>query len=178
VQVFQHRWEFERLLDIYRSHKPLNVLEIGTYHGGTLYHWLQEAVAGCQIVSLDSYAVGVDNRHLYEGWRPQGVQLIAICGDSADPGIIESVRRDGPYDFIFIDAGHYYSEVSADWQNYSPMADAGSIVAFHDILTNPLHPEIEVELLWREIQKLGYVTQELVASPEAVWGGIGVCYMP
>jgi len=50
-------------------------------------------------------------------------------------------------------------------------------VAFHDILSHPAHPEIQTEGVWRQIQRAGYVTQELVATPEAEWGGIGVVYM-
>lgn len=178
VPVFQHQWELEQLLDLYRKRTPSNVLEVGTYHGGTLYHWLQDATFGTFITSLDSYAVGVDNRSKYPEWVPKGIYLNVIQGDSRDPETIEQVRNAGPFDWIFIDAGHYYSEVKSDWDNYGEMATGGAIVCFHDILTNPLHPEIEVEQLWREIQKLGYITQEFVADPDAAWGGIGVVYMP
>jgi cephalosporin hydroxylase len=60
VPILQREAEFSVLLELYRRLEPLKVLEIGTYHGGTLYHWLQNGSADL-IVSLDSYAVGVDN---------------------------------------------------------------------------------------------------------------------
>ncbi len=176
--IFQHVWEFSELLRLYRECAPRRVLEIGTYHGGTLYHWLQQARPPVTVVSVDSYAVGVDNRALYPAWTPDGVTLHALCADSHAAETVAMVAAFGPFDWCFIDAGHYYPEVRADWDLYRPLVRPGGIVAFHDILTSPQHPEIEVERLWREIQRAGYVTQELVADPAAIWGGIGVVAIP
>ena len=52
---------------------------------------------------------------------------IAI-GDSTDPEIIESVRRN--YDLIFIDGDHTYDGVKQDYENYKSM---GGMLVFHDI---------------------------------------------
>lgn len=183
VRIFQWEKEFTRALELYRERSPSRVLEIGTYHGGTLYHWLDSSrhfrlLDNLQlVVSVDSYAVGVDNRHLYGDWRPDGVELVVIEGDSRDPMTVSEVRSRGPYDWVFIDAGHYYHEVFADWQTYGPMCMAGGVVLFHDILPpSEQHPEIEVERLWRQIQRAGYQTMEIVDNPEASWGGIGVVF--
>ncbi len=178
VPIFQWHTEFDRLLDIYRHLEPLAVLEIGTFYGGTLYHWLRNASPGACIVTVDSYAVGVDNRHLYPDWVPDGVQLEAIQGDSREPSTVEQVAPFGPFDFIWIDAGHYYREVAEDWRNYRPLGSASGIIAFHDILPpTEAHPEIEVDRLWQEIQRDGYVTQEIIENPDAEWGGIGVVWL-
>lgn len=178
VPIFQHEYEFATLLDIYRERRPLRVLEVGTYHGGTLYHWLQNARPGAVIVSVDSYMAGVDNRHLYAEWTPAGVTLHVLCGDSRDPDIIMAAAEHGAYDWTFIDAGHYYDEVQADWENYRPLTGPGGLIAFHDILPpSPSHPEIQVDRLWREIQRAGHVTREIVADPDADWGGLGVVYL-
>jgi predicted O-methyltransferase YrrM len=179
VPVFQHVWELSRLLDLYKQRKPKRVLEVGTYHGGTLYHWLQNAVKGAMVISLDSYAVGVDNRAMYPDWTPGGVTLHALCGDSHATETALEVGRFGPFDWIFIDAGHYYNEVEKDWDIYGQMAAEGAVVVLHDISPpHPNHPEIEVNKLWREIQARGYVTQELIASPTQDWGGLGIVYLP
>ena len=178
VPIFQHAWEFERLLELYRMRPPWHVLEVGTYHGGTLYHWLQNAQEGALVVSVDSYQAGVDNRALYEEWAPEGVGVRTIAGDSHAPETVRQAGLHAPYDWLFIDAGHLYEEVKADWESYGPMVAPGGIVAFHDILPpTAAWPEIEVERLWREIQAQGYVTQELVADAGAEWGGIGVVYL-
>lgn len=174
VPILQHKAEFDGLLALYQQERPSRTLEVGTYHGGSLFHWLQHSPAGGLVVSVDSYAAGVDNRHLYSGWTPPGVTLDVIAGDSRDPWTIGRVRHWAPYDFAFIDAGHYYPEVLADWETYAALVRPGGLVAFHDILTHPAHPEIEVGRLWAEIRDGGYDTSEIVAYPDAEWGGIGV----
>lgn len=178
VPIFQHRGEFEQLLELYKNTEPMKVLEVGTYHGGTLYHWCQNAVDGATIVSVDSYQAGVDNRNLYGTWCREGVKVVAISGDSTDPDTIAAAESYGPFDWIFIDAGHYYHEVLADWTNYSKLAAPGATVCFHDILDNKdHHPEIDVRRLWLELKK-DYLTEEYVVDPGNVWGGIGVLHMP
>lgn len=177
VKIFQREWEFSTLLRLYKKRKPKRVLEIGTYHGGTLYHWLT-AHAPEVVVQVDSFAMGVDNRSLFAEWKKAKTELVSIVADSTNPETVDLVEPFGPFDWIWIDAGHYEHEVRADWSNYGPLAAPQAVACFHDILTHPGHPEIEVERLWREIQHQGYVTQELVANARADWGGIGVVYLP
>jgi cephalosporin hydroxylase len=173
VPVYQWESEFAVVLELYRRFKPKRVLEIGTYYGGTLYHWLQNAQPGAQVISLDSYAVGVDNREQYPDWVPDGVLLDIVAGDSRDPQVIEYIRERAPYDWIFIDAGHYLHEVTSDWNTYGPMALPGGVVLFHDILPpTQAHPEIEVAALWEAIKRT-HRTFEVVADRDAEWGGIG-----
>ena len=183
VPIFQDQYEWQQLLALYARAAPARVLEIGTYHGGTLYHLLRRAGPGAVVVSVDSYTAGVDNRALYPDWTPEGVTLHAIVGDSRASGTVARVAALGPYDFVWIDAGHYAVEVADDWRHYGALAAPGAIVAFHDIITHASWPSIEVEQVWRRIQRQGYVTQELVWSTgvppnDQGWGGIGVVYMP
>lgn len=183
VPIFQHEFEWGALLALYAARKPARVLEIGTFHGGTLYHLLRLAQPGAVVVSVDSYTAGVDNRALYDAWTPDGVTLHALKGDSRDDRTVARVKALAPFDFIFIDAGHYEVEVADDWRNYGTMAAPGALVAFHDIITHHSWPSIEVERVWRRIQRQGYVTQELTWSTgippnDQGWGGIGVVYMP
>lgn len=183
VPIFQHQYEWAQLLAIYARAAPARVLEVGTFHGGTLYHLLRLAAPGAMVVSIDSYTAGVDNRAQYPGWTPDGVTLHAITGDSRKRRTIEQARSLGPFDFLWIDAGHYEAEVADDWRNYSALAAPGAIVAFHDIITHASWPSIEVERVWRRIQRQGYLTQEFVWSTgvppnDQGWGGIGVVYMP
>lgn len=173
VPILQWTAEFEVLLEIYRRLDPLHTLEVGTYHGGTLYHWLQNVTHGSRIVSVDSYAVGVDNRHMYDDWNVNNNTLIVIEGDSHAPSTLDAVRAYGHYDFVFIDAGHYLPEVTRDWNNYRPMVRTGGILCLHDILTHPAWPSIEVGQLWEQIKR-DYRTFEIVADRDAEWGGIGV----
>ena len=177
VPIFQHHKEFSDLLALYRSRSPKRVLEVGTYHGGTLYHWLQNAAKGATIVSLDTYTAA-DNRHLYEEWTRDDVKLHVIQGDSRTPKAIHKVAKHAPFNWIFIDADHEYESVKADWENYGKMASSSSVVCFHDILDNKsAHPEIDVQRLWRKIQE-EYKTEEIINDTNAVWGGIGIAFIP
>lgn len=173
VPILQWEKEFEVLLELYRRLDPKHVLEIGTYHGGTLYHWLHNSRPGTTIVSVDSYAVGVDNRDLYPEWNPAQHWLVAIEGDSHSDDTVQRVQASGPYEFVLIDAGHFLPEVTKDWELYRPMVKPGGMMCFHDILTHPAWPSIEVGQLWEKIRR-EYRTFEIVADRNAEWGGIGV----
>lgn len=174
VPIFQWVKEFQVAIDLYQRVQPESVLEVGTYHGGTLYHWLTNAVKGARIVTLDSYAVGVDNRHLYDEWVREDVTLTVLEGDSNSLETAAKVAEHAPFEWAFIDAGHYYNEVYTDWELYRPMVREGGVALFHDILPpSQEHPEIEVARLWEEI-KAEYNCLEIVADREASWGGIGV----
>lgn len=171
VPITQNEWEFNMLLEVYKDKHPLNVLEVGTHYGGTLYHWIKNSSAFSSIVSVDDYQL---NEHLYADWIDNPDCMVHVVkGKSQDKNVISSVKRiAGNYDFIFIDAGHEYEEVKADWENYGPLANAGSIVAFHDITP---HKFRGVDKLWREIQSAGYVTQELITPGADL--GIGIVYL-
>lgn len=175
VPIFQREWEFLQLLNLYGERRPRRVLEVGTFHGGTLYHWLQSAAPRATIISVDSYSENVDNRHLYPAWTPAGVTLEAIQGDSRAESTIARVRAFAPFDWIFIDAGHLEHEVQADWDAYSPMAERGAIIALHDIMRSP-HDWIQVDRVWERIQHQGDVTQEFVCATGLDWSGIGVVF--
>jgi len=176
VAVFQWQEEFDQLLDLYRARQPQHVLEIGTYHGGTLYHWLRNALKGATIVSVDSYKAGPDNRTLYPDWTPAGVRLVTIQGDSHDTKTITKVKAHAPYDWVWIDAGHRYNEVRKDWEAYGHMVSEGGLVCFHDILpASRQHPDIEVSRLWQELKDAGYTTQEIIGT-SIEWGGIGIVF--
>lgn len=172
VETLQHPRELERLLDLYRAVEPRRVLEIGTFAGGTLYHWLTNAHPDTVIVSVDGYWHR-DNRHLYPAWTPPGVELIVIQGDSSDETTISQARRYAPYDFTYIDAGHYLHQVTADWDNYAPMTRPGGLVVLHDI-TPTSDPTIEVDQLWDHLERQ-YDTRT-IAEPGGF--GFGIVHIP
>ncbi len=167
VPIIQEEMEFARLLELYAARKPKMVLELGTYTGGTLFHWMQNAQPGTVIVSVDD---DHQNPHLYQQWLTPGVSYELVCGDTRDPAIIEAVARRAPYDFAFVDAGHLDEEVRADWKNYRPMVAEGGLMAFHDIKELEELPRIQVFHLWSEL-KASHPYIE-IQSPDG--GGIGV----
>ncbi len=58
---------------------------------------------------------------------------------------------------------------------YSPLVRKGGLIAFHDILKNPIETRCEVYLFWNEIKK-SYNYQEIVNDPHQNWAGIGLIH--
>lgn len=173
IPTHQHPREFEELLALYEQLPPMRVLEIGSWHGGTLRQWIKRAPRDAQIVCIDP---GIKNE--WTTWaNAYSVQLICLAGRSQDMAIVEAVRWRSPYDFAFIDGAHDYASVRADFENYYPMMAPGGVMAFHDILAHERYPGNEVRRVWDEIRAAGYRTQELIEDPAFSWGGIGLVIM-
>jgi cephalosporin hydroxylase len=173
--VFQRPAEFEQLLALYLQKRPLRVLEIGTYYGGTLKQWIGRGRAE-RVVAVDLFLPRYDPRPKAAEWaNANGVELTTLRGNSHDPAIVEAVRSMGPYDWIYIDADHVYDAAKSDWRNYGAMTAPGGCVVLHDIVACPRrHPEIEVSRLWAEIKAAWPHTLEFVEDAAAPWGGLGV----
>lgn len=178
VPISQYADEFLLLLDLYKKHiksseeERYYVLEVGTHHGGSLYHWIANAPKGAVILSIDNQHI---NDHLYSSWAQEyEVHVDKLHGDSRSQPILEAARNYSPFDWIFIDGDHSYEGVRADWENYKTMIAEGGVIAFHDITQ---HPFREVDLLWKEIKK-GYRTMEIVSAAvrEPHRAGIGVVF--
>lgn len=170
VGIQQYEWEFSRLLDLYRERQPKRVLEIGTCDGGTLYWWLKESPKAI-VVNVDQSAGST--LHLFQKWCSPLGELHTFLANSHSPETIRDVSAFGPFDWVFIDGDHSYSGCKQDWDSYGAMCPPGAIVAFHDIESDSRG----VHGVWDEIQKQGYVTQELIAEPGGQ-NGVGIVYMP
>jgi predicted O-methyltransferase YrrM len=169
VPIIQEEAEFSQLLGLYRERQPRRVLEVGTYAGGTLFHWLQNARPGALVVSLDLYE-DKDNSDLYPRWTPPGVRCAVIRGDSRAEQTLAEARALGPYDWLFLDAGHKADEVRPDWANYRPLVAPGGLFCLHDVAVDPERlPTIQVAPLWQEIKR-DYATLEFCEGGS----GIGV----
>lgn len=174
VPVFQRPKEFAALLAIYERLAPARVLEVGSYFGGTLKQWIRRAPHGVTVVSIDTPVPGAFRPALWRTWAETATgELIIIANQSNDPATVHVANAYAPYDFVFIDADHYYDSVKRDYDLYMPMVRPGGLLAFHDILEHPTHPEIQVRWLWEEIKRTHLHTFELVEDRDAPWGGIG-----
>lgn len=171
VETFQNEWELDQMLAVFQREQPDRVLEIGCWHGGTLWHWLQTASL---VVAVD------DEMRLAEQWREwaddTGAELHLLRGMSQDREVIEQARDLGPYDWVFVDADHRYAAVRADWENYRDMVAPGGVFAFHDTQ----HPENSADY------GVGQVWDEITEEPDVRWVhiantghcGIGLLWMP
>lgn len=184
IEVGQWQAEFLALLDIYQRLDVQNVLEVGTWQGGTLYYWLKYAFDMANVISLDKGPanwrpqVPGFNTGRWQAWAPEYVELHVIEADSHDPATLKRVKVVSPHlDFLFIDGDHSYAGAKADFELYGPLVRPGGLIAFHDLITPASQQHIEIRALWREIQRAGYKTRELYSHPGQEWGGIGVVYV-
>ena len=83
------------------------------------------------VLTID-LAMCVDDAVIHRGMNTHDMAAISFAIDRA------------PFDFLFIDAGHSYQDVAADYRDYSRMVRRGGLIAFHDALPRSLYPEIEV----------------------------------
>lgn len=182
VEILQNEWEFNQLLSIYKTVKPKNIIEIGSYEGGTLWHWINFNDEIKKIVSID-YPVYEDKqeeervlnaRDIWDDWTfdNHALFIIPVFAPSTDKTIIKKMHADFPnkdVDMLFIDGGHDYMTVKSDFDNYSPLVRQGGMIVFHDI-----QGLADVRRFWNEIkQQHPYI--EIVENVSIGWG-IGIIF--
>jgi predicted O-methyltransferase YrrM len=175
----QNPKEFAKLLKIYDERKPKNVLEIGTHEGGTLYYWLNNATPGTTVGSIDIQ--GIIKTDKMKEWAADRVTGICLQGNSEDLNSINWAKKYiGNLDWLFIDGGHSYKEVRADYENYGEMVKRGGIIAFHDILPQPPYKDepVEVNIFWNELKKINLKMEEIIEDHDEwiIGPGIGIIY--
>jgi lipopolysaccharide biosynthesis protein/GT2 family glycosyltransferase len=153
-----HKWH--HYFAIYERHlrrlknRPIRMLEIGVYHGGSLQMWKTYFAEGSQIFGLDINP---------ECKRHEEANISIFCGDAADEKFLrEVVAQTGPLDLIVDDGGHtavqqinafkaLYSHVREDgiylvedthtsfWQDYIDTPDQSTFLQFAQHRTADLH---------------------------------------
>lgn len=167
IETFQNEWELLQLLRVFNALNPSRVLEIGAWHGGTLWHWLQSAD---HVVVVDD---GMRRSMDWEQWAIESpADLTMVRGMSYEAHVIQKVEDLGPYDFIFIDGDHSYWSVRQDWDNYSHLATRGGIIVLHDILPRPGYG---VSQLWEEITSIPGARYMTICANEIAPGNEGRC---
>lgn len=178
---YQIEGELAELIREVRNLKPLNVLEIGTAKGGTLFLWTRLAQQNAMIVSIDlpggKFGGGYSKRRgaIYQRFRGKHQNLHLLREDSHAPetlGKAESLFEGKPVDLLFIDGDHTYDGVKKDWEMYSPLVRPGGIVVFHDIAGN--YDDTQVKRLWDSI-KTSFEHREHVFREDGYYG-IGILY--
>jgi len=167
IETYQNPWELEELVRIFDYHRPAKVLEIGSWDGGTLWHWLHNSDT---VLAID---VGMRRAEDWLNWAEElGTRLLLIQSYSQDHTTVKAASVCGPYDFLFIDADHTYESVRADWDNYSPMVREGGLIALHDILPRPGYG---VSILWEQIKELPGTRWMEICQNEVMPGNEGRC---
>jgi SAM-dependent methyltransferase len=162
----QNHAEIKWLLEELRERNCRSVLEIGSRTGNTLRMFA--TICRDKVRAIDIDANG-GPQLVIEELRRQGIDADCLIASSTDQSTVEWARKNGPYDFIFVDGDH---EIGAalDWINYCQFT---SLMGFHDIA----HNYFLSRKLWWALKLSGAKTKEFIAEPEVEQMGIGLLEM-
>jgi len=157
-RAWQVREEFLELLQIMKSKNIKNVLEIGTYKGGTSFGFLS---IGCKVFSIDIVK------------QPE----IAELEEQFKEDFRFALRADKTFltpefDMLFVDGNHRYEECRKDYEEFSPYIKKGGYIVFHDVIKSELHAQQECEVwkVWEEVKS----KDNFQIIYNGTWGGIGI----
>jgi len=100
IQKWHHYFEiYEKHFDRYRS-RPIRMLEIGVFRGGSLRMWMQ-------CFRPESTIVGIDIDKSYQQHERADENIFVRIGSQADPEFLAKVNEEfGPFDIILDDGSH------------------------------------------------------------------------
>lgn len=161
----QDPFELWQLLEAVAKVKPQKILEIGVHRGYSAETW-RTAFPNCEVVGVECDVSHID----YSAFR-------LINGRSTHSGVIEQVRKMGPYQFLFIDGDHTYEGTKLDWINYSPMVVPAGIVALHDTarIGEQWKGNVETHQLFEELKRSHHSAEFIGASEHSP--GTGLLYL-
>jgi cephalosporin hydroxylase len=135
----EFNWALEQVSKIQEKH---NFLEIGFGCGGTFLCW---ARLFNKVISIN-LCERKFNSFLTVFPHYNNPNYLFLTGLSQSQEIIDKVKEFMPYlNGLFIDGGHSYEEVKADYENYRPLIKKG-VVVFHDTFHNQDIPKFIQEL--------------------------------
>lgn len=157
VKCLQHEGELQEFLKIYKEVHPQNIMEIGSFYGGTLWFFIKNNPELKKVIVLDMPISAIDERFnemmvgraQWNDWIPQNVQFNNYAGNSHDNQLIYNIKNEHPdndIDMLHIDADHSYEGVKADYYNFKDMVRTGGMIVFHDVVEIP-----EVAKFWNEL---------------------------
>lgn len=170
--------ELAAMVALYRERKPMRVLEIGVWQGGTLREWLQQGQPGAHIVSVD---LEHPNWQSYSAWKPAHVGGgLCITGSSQDPDVQAKIRAEAPFSFAFIDGDHSAEGVRADVDLCLPLMAPGGVLLLHDIEPPTGMESYPPGVLFAELRDVrGFAVRRIVdAAPSDCAHGVGVVFVP
>lgn len=171
-KIQQKKEEWLQFLTILDEHKVKNVLEIGSYDGGSTMSF--------SLICDTLYTIEfIDPRYDVNKMK-DNCSFTYIQGNSGLPEIVELVHKmtDTKFDLLFIDGNHVGEFAGDDFLNYYDMVRPGGLVALHDIIDSTYHQKFNILIykVWEELKKK-YKHIE-IKEPPFEWGGIGVIWLP
>jgi predicted O-methyltransferase YrrM len=165
MEVLQFQSELNSMIALYLERQPKRILEIGSWDGGTLKVWIDNAPPGATIVAIDLMHRNAMN---YDKWARPDVSLMLRAGSSADQAGRDFIRCNGPYDWAFIDGSHDEPEVRSDVEACLESVRPGGLLLLHDVVPGKLNVEKPAPQLLFEELSVDHETWRYV-SDERVW---------
>ena len=127
-----HKWS--HYFDIYHRHfakyrgKPVNVLEFGVSHGGSLQMWKH-------YFGKHAHITGVDIKPRCAKLAEDRVDI--VIGDQSDRNFLRDLGKQlGKIDILIEDGGHTMDQQIATFEEFWPRIRNGGVMAMEDLLTS------------------------------------------
>lgn len=133
-------FEIDRVARIIAGHAERDVyLEIGSFLGGSLWHFGRSMATGAKLIAVDrpmaKHREGRELKAVSAHLRAEGYEPYVVLGDSHAPVTQKRVRQilDGrPVDVLVLDGDHTIAGVAADLADYETLVQPNGLVLFHD----------------------------------------------
>lgn len=144
----KHREELAYLFE--KNRKTDKGVEVGVMHGGFTLHLA--SIYGGNVYGVDIKEQAIAKERLV---KPNTHYII---GNSIE---VAKTYADESLDFVYIDAGHSYEEVKADYEAWLPKVRKGGIVSGHDYGVNDCIGVKEfIDELIKKGQKFEFTTSD------------------
>jgi len=148
------------LFTLVYSIRPKRYLEIGVLHGGASII----VARAMDAVGYEGKMVLVDIDPQIDSTRWEQMKHRAILIQGGSPEILTEAREaaGGPFDFVFIDAGHSTHAVMRDANGVFPYLEDGAYLLFHDSCRPAVREAIDVFVRTHmsSIVDFGLITRE------------------
>jgi cephalosporin hydroxylase len=172
--------EFTKFSEFYYNLKCRNILEIGSFLGGTFY-------VLCKLSHLDGLKISIDypfydnqaeimaNKNVHKKMRTFAENVHILTADShleETKNALSNILNGEKLDFLFIDGDHSYEGVKQDFEMYSSFVKKGGYIGFHDINDREFHKNLGayVHQFWNELPS----DNKIEFNSESIAMGIGV----
>ena len=156
-----HKW-FSPFRD-----RPIKLLEIGVFKGGSIDLWKNYFAPGLQIIGVD---IDPQCKKFEETYPPLSADMPHLVkmfiGDQENKEFLAEVVKEGPFDIVIDDGGHYMKQQIASFETLFPFVKDGGVYLIEDVHSSYLkkytegEPQTFTQYLGTKVDELhGYYEQ-------------------